>query len=75
MKDIPAGVFKPKPTSGEAKSDTTTKVARQILDGERAAREAKTERLRLARLAKEAAEPVIAPPKPRARPAKRRARG
>jgi hypothetical protein len=51
---IPQGIFKPKPTAIETKQDATTKAARQIIDGEAAAREQKTERLRLARLAREA---------------------
>ena len=50
-------VFKPK---GDAKSEATTKTARTIIDGEAAARQAKTERLRAARLAR---GPVEAPPK------------
>ncbi|RAZ90388.1 hypothetical protein DPM33_12720 [Mesorhizobium hawassense] len=41
-------VFKPK---GDAKNDATTKTARAIIDGESAARIAKTARLREARLA------------------------
>jgi hypothetical protein len=53
-KAISGGVFKPKPTTTEAKSDTTTRVARSIIEGEAAVREAKTARLRRARLAKEA---------------------
>lgn len=57
---IPAGIFKPNPTSGE-KSDATTRVAQQILDGEKAAREAKTKRLRLARLKQEHSEPAVVP--------------
>ncbi|WP_292475721.1 hypothetical protein [Mesorhizobium sp.] len=40
-------VFKPK---GDAKSEATTKTARTIIEGEAAARQAKTERLRAARL-------------------------
>lgn len=51
---IPEGVFKPKPTSSESKADTTTKTARSIISAEMAAREAKTERLRQARLTREA---------------------
>ena len=69
---IPDGVFKPSPTSGEKKSEVTARAAQQILDNERSARAAKTERLRLARLAKEQAEPVITPVKPKARPSKRK---
>jgi hypothetical protein len=70
---IPTGVFKPNPSSGERKSDVTTRAAHQILDNERSAREAKTERLRVARLAKEEAEPVIIPAKAKTRPRKRKA--
>ena len=46
-------VFKPK---GDAKNDATTKTARAIIDGEAAARIAKTARLREARLAQVLAE-------------------
>ncbi|PSJ56657.1 hypothetical protein [Pseudaminobacter soli (ex Li et al. 2025)] len=63
MKKI-ADVFKPKPTTREFRGDTTTSAARQITEGEKVAREAKTERLRLARLAKEAAEPPMTTRKP-----------
>ena len=55
-RDIPEGIFKPKPTGSEKKSDATTRAAQQIMDAERQHREAKTERLRLARLAREEAE-------------------
>jgi hypothetical protein len=57
MKSIPEGVFKPA-SRPEEKVDATTKAARDIIDGEAAARDAKTERLRTARLAKEAMEPA-----------------
>ena len=40
------------------KTETTTKIAREIVDAEIAKREAKTQRLRLARLARMAAEPA-----------------
>jgi len=60
---IPTGIFKPKLSTGEKKSDVTTTVAMQITEGEKAAREAKTERLRLARLAYEEAHPVTTPKK------------
>jgi len=53
---VPEGIFKPKPTAGETKQDATTRAARQILDGEVAERERKTERLRQARLAMQAIE-------------------
>lgn len=52
--ELPQGMFKPKPTAIETKQDATTRAARQIIDGEAAVREQKTERLRLARLASEA---------------------
>ena len=42
-------LFKPK---GDAKNEATTKTARAIIDGEAAARDAKTARLREARLAR-----------------------
>ena len=52
-------VFRPKSSKQEAKADITTRVARDIIDGEATARDAKTERLRAARLAREAtAKPV-----------------
>ncbi|RWG59458.1 MAG: hypothetical protein EOQ64_04970 [Mesorhizobium sp.] len=51
--EIPQGIFKPKPTAIETKQDATTRAARQIVNGEAAAREQKTERLRLARLARQ----------------------
>jgi hypothetical protein len=70
---VPADVFKPKATATEKKSDVTTRAAQQIIDNEKSAREAKTERLKLARLAKEEAEPVIIPAKAKARPRKRKA--
>ena len=52
--EMPQGIFKPKPTAIETKQDATTRAARQIIDGEAAVREHKTERLRPARLAREA---------------------
>jgi hypothetical protein len=61
---IEAGIFKPKPTQTETKSDATTKAARAILDQEAATRVAKTERLRAARLARQVPE---SPPKSPAR--------
>jgi len=52
-------VFQPKPSKQEAKADATTRLVRAIIDNEASAREAKTERLRAARLAHEAtAKPV-----------------
>lgn len=56
------GVFMPTLSRAEAKSDATTRAARAIIDGEAAARLAKTERLRATRLAREAVEePTSAP--------------
>lgn len=69
---IPDGVFKPIPTSGEKKSDTTARISQQIIDTEKSAREAKTRRLRMVREAKEQAEPLITPVKARARSGKRK---
>ncbi len=53
---VPPGTFKPKPTAIETRQDATTKVVREIIENEAAARNRKTERLRLARLAREATE-------------------
>jgi hypothetical protein len=44
-----------KPTVSQLKGDATTRAAREIIDAGQAANHAKTERLRAARLAKEAA--------------------
>ena len=71
MKDLPEGVFKPKPTGSEKKSDTTTRAAQQIMDAEKREREAKTQRLRLARLAREASE-AGQPPSPERRASRAR---
>ena len=58
-------------SKAEAKNDTTNRIARQIIDGEVAARDAKTDRLRAARMAREAAEQdavvVAAAEKPKAK--------
>ena len=56
-------LFKPVPSRTEAKTDMTSRVARQILDLEATAREAKTKRLRAARLAQEADAPAVPPKK------------
>ncbi|TPI18091.1 hypothetical protein [Mesorhizobium sp. B4-1-1] len=65
MKSLPdTGLFKPVPSRTEAKTDTTSRVARQIQDLEASARAAKTKRLREARLAQEADAPPVAPKKP-----------
>jgi len=71
MKNSANGLFKSKPTP-EAKGDNTTRVAREIIDHEIAALAAKTNRLRQARLAKEASEPPAAA-KPK-KPARSRAK-
>ena len=64
--EMPQKIFKPKPTATETKQDATTRAARQIIDREAAARERKTERLRLARLASEATIPNPPPAQKRA---------
>ena len=56
---IAEAVFKPKPTARESKGDATTQAARQIMDKETADRESKTQRLKLARLAKETTAPPL----------------
>lgn len=58
-----AALFKPKPSKSESKADTTTSVARAILDEEVAKREAKTAKLRAARLAMEEKQAEEAPVK------------
>lgn len=47
-------LFKPKASKAETKADTTTNAARTIIDAEVEKREAKTARLRQARLDREA---------------------
>lgn len=54
-----------KPTRMEAKVDATTKAVREILDKETAVVDAKTERLRAMRLARENAAPAPEPVKPK----------
>lgn len=49
-------VFKPKPSQAELRVDATTRAAQAIMHEETSARDAKTERLRAARLAREATE-------------------
>ncbi|BAT58865.1 hypothetical protein GJW-30_1_01392 [Variibacter gotjawalensis] len=48
----------PMPSRAEAKNEATSRAARQLIDSETAARLAKTNRLRAARLAQEAPEGV-----------------
>ncbi len=63
---IISAVFQAKPSRQEAKADVTSRIAREIIDSEATARESKTERLRAARLAKEAAaKPAPETRKPR----------
>jgi hypothetical protein len=53
-----------RPTRTETKADTTTSVAQSIIASETSAREAKVERLRKARLEREAPAAPEAPSKP-----------
>ena len=66
---IQQDIFKPKPSRTEAKVDATTRAVRTIAAGESAQRNAKTERLRAARLAAEALEAPAAEKHP-SRPAR-----
>jgi hypothetical protein len=76
MKQIPqtSGIFQRRNSKQELNSDATAHAARTIIEGETAKRIAKTERLRQARLEKEAcAEPEIDPKKKPGRAPKKRA--
>ncbi|WP_430396746.1 hypothetical protein [Ferrovibrio sp.] len=53
-------LFKPQPTRTESTRDTTSRVAREIINSELGAVQAKTERLRAARLAREQAQRMAA---------------
>jgi hypothetical protein len=64
---VETGVFKPSPSRHEAATDATTRAAREIIDSEKAARNAKTERLRTARLAREASGETPPPPAKKSR--------
>jgi len=65
------GVFAPTPSRQDSKANTTSTVARAILETEVKQREAKTARLRALRLKMEAEAP---PPAPKAaKPARKRA--
>jgi hypothetical protein len=66
------GVFGPNPSRQDSKANTTTNVARSILDAETKQREAKTARLRELRLKKEAEAEAAAPPKAAAKPARKK---
>ena len=72
MKMRAENLFKPADARGQAKGERTNDAARSIIRTETAQRNAKTERLRAARLAREAAEPVADAPRP-ARKARGRA--
>jgi len=67
-------LFKPRKSTQETKADNTTRVARQMIDAEASSREAKTNRLREARLAKEEAERESEPVAP-SRQTRAKARG
>ena len=45
-----------RPTKSESKADSTTRAAKEIIDAQKTARDAITQRLRLARLEREASE-------------------
>ncbi|WP_054309888.1 hypothetical protein [Mesorhizobium sp. 1M-11] len=62
-KSIPNDAFKPKPTRVESKDENTSRAAKAIINDEAAQRRAKTQRLRQARLAQEAAEIASQPAK------------
>ena len=55
-KQIEPGIFKPTRSRLDAKSEVTTKAVREIIRNETVARTAKSERLRAATVAREAAE-------------------
>lgn len=63
VRHIESAVFKPKSTRTESKAEATTAAAAAIISSEVRAREAKTARLRAARLAQPA--PVVEPAKPK----------
>lgn len=58
---------KPRRTSQESKAENTTRIAREMIDAEVARRDAKTAKLRAARMEREALEreqaPAVAPKK------------
>lgn len=69
-----ATLFKPARTATESKADATTNAARAILDDEVVRREAKTARLREARLAMEAEAPAKEAPRAKPRKTARKAK-
>lgn len=61
-----ANLFKPRQSKAETKADTTDHAARAIITAEAERRDAKTARLRQARLEREAMQPpAAAPARPR----------
>lgn len=56
--------FRPNLTRTESRAETVSRIARGMIDEEVARREAKTARLKAARLAQEAAAPASAPADP-----------
>ncbi|SHO67682.1 hypothetical protein SAMN02745172_04363 [Pseudoxanthobacter soli DSM 19599] len=64
-------VFKPKLSQTESKADAVSRIARSMIEQEASLRQAKTARLREARLAKEAADAAATAPKPARKSAKR----
>jgi hypothetical protein len=58
-------LFRPAPSRAETKSEITTRTAKAMIDADVNSREAKTARLRKARLAMEASQPEPEPAKPR----------
>jgi hypothetical protein len=65
-------IFKPRPSKAESKAEVTNHTARAIIGAEAERREAKTARLREARLENEATRPAEPPPKQRHAMARRR---
>jgi len=51
--EVAAGIFKPTLSKAETRNDLATRVAKGIVEKETAARNAKTERLRKARVARD----------------------
>jgi hypothetical protein len=74
MKNIGTlGAFLPSKSKSETKADVTNNAAKTIIDAEAAKRDAKTARLREARMAQEAAEAENAVPVPaKAKPRKKK---
>ncbi|MBL8577044.1 MAG: hypothetical protein JNK47_07450 [Mesorhizobium sp.] len=66
-------IFAPAPSKQDSKANTTTSVARSILDAETKQREAKTARLRELRLKKEAEAAPAAEVKPAKKPTRKKA--